>query len=143
MTDAALPFRHAFPLVNTDDILVMVFRHHHVTGARPVIYVKALVAAEFHIDSHTDRDVLGSPAITGPTETLSAGEIKKITLPTGVFDPLNQVSALRIVKGKLSVDLRSHGEVQVYFSQPFSLGGTTGRPGGWPTSPDPVFPPAP
>lgn len=75
MTDHLHPQRETYPLVNTDDELVMVFRHHIVAPNQPVLYIKGLTEAEFRLDysrSLDDRagfEVLDYTA--GGTETVT------------------------------------------------------------------------
>jgi len=46
MTDHLHPQRETYPLVNTDDTLVAVFRHHIVPGSPPVLFMEGLAATE-------------------------------------------------------------------------------------------------
>jgi len=68
-----------------------------------------------------------------------AGTSSEITLPSGSSDPLKKVSFLRVLNGRVSVDLRSPVPVRTYLRQPYSLSPTTGHAGGWPTSPSPAL----
>jgi len=225
MTDHLHPKRESYPLINTDDEFVAVFRSHLTIPATPYLYVKALTAAEIRLDrskSLDDRigyEVLdytaggtdtititvnggGSTVLTEGTDfdavvsneetalqiaaaintaaislvatadgtkvyiapeansgikhiALTSGDIAAWTPDTlayngtvltlaaqqtqeiGLYgrDPLDTVVFLRILKGKVSLDLRSPVECRTYLRQPATLSGNTGHPGGWPTSP--------
>jgi len=52
----AVPQRETYPLVSSDDTLVMVFRDHITLAARPVLFVKALGDAEVRVDSSRNLD---------------------------------------------------------------------------------------
>jgi hypothetical protein len=56
-------------------------------------------------------------------------------LDLGTRDVMDLVGFLRIIRGKVALDLRSPVEVRTYLRQPATLSGNTGHPGGWPTSP--------
>lgn len=56
-------------------------------------------------------------------------------LDLGTRDPMDLVGFLRVLSGKISLDLRSPVEVRTYLRQPATLRPTTGHPGGWPSSP--------
>lgn len=226
------PQRETYPLVSSNDTLVMVFRDHILAAARPVLYVKGLVDSTFRVDASRNLDIragltvvdytngatdtitltvngaatvltegtefsaTGSNVITainirdainvaavgltavvegesvyltadytvetlvvasgdatawdptgftvyGTLQTLVAGEVVAVELPTGTFDPINKVAYLNVLSGRVSADLRSPVEVRSYFRMPGSaygsatLNDTTGHPGGWPTSPTP------
>jgi hypothetical protein len=72
-------------------------------------------------------------ANVGSLVTLSNQEMTEIELATR--DVLDTVGFLRILKGRVSLDLRSPVPVRTYLRQPATLRSTTGHPGGWPTSP--------
>jgi hypothetical protein len=76
-------------------------------------------------------------ATIGPLVTLSNQHKLEIELPadSGTTDALKKVAFLKIIRGRVSADLRSPVEVRTYFRQPATLRATTGQPGGWPTSP--------
>ncbi len=75
-------------------------------------------------------------ATVGPLVTLAAsGHSTEIELPSNTTDPTKKVSFLKIIRGRISADLRSPVVVRTYFRQPATLRATTGQPGGWPTSP--------
>lgn len=139
------PKRETYPLVSSDDTLVMVFRDHHVSTNRPVLYVKALTGGvSIRVDSGTDLDTeLFTP---GSVQTLSLDEVLMVELPTGSFVPTNKVCVLNVLGGRVSADLRSPNEVRTYLRQPgqafgtATLSGNTGTSGGWPSSPNPPAP---
>lgn len=226
------PQRETYPLISSNDTLVMVFRDHILQAARPILYVKGLVDSTFRVDASRDLDVrtgltvldysagatdtitltvngtatvltegtefdaVGSNAITavnirnainvaavgltavvegeivylsadhtvdtlvvassdttawdpagftiyGTLQSVVAGEVVAVELPTGSFDPINKVAYLNVLNGRVSADLRSPVEVRSYFKMPGSaygsatLNATTGHPGGWPSSPTP------
>ena len=230
MTQHIHPQRESYPLVTSNDELVMVFRDHIPDSMRPVLYVKSLVSAEWRVDSSRTLDsragfvvvdftngttdtvtltvnggaptvltegsefdatisndntaleiagaintaavgltataegnkvfVLPDPgtvtftldsgddtawehdslALVGSVTTQSqSGLTAEIELPVGT-DPTKAVSFLRVLKGRVSVELRSPVEVRSYFRQPLALAPNTGHPGGWPVAPDPPLP---
>lgn len=60
MTQHLHPWKASYPLINTDDTLVIVHRDHIVAGAPPILHVKALNAAEILVkDSQTLDDRSG------------------------------------------------------------------------------------
>ena len=128
--------RHNYPLVNTDDILVMVWRDHLMSGALPVLFLQALgsggVVGELRSGPDLDIDAF---TITLSISVPATGEVQQFNLPVGAFDPLNKVTVLRLTRGRVSADLRSPGEFRTYFKQPTDLAGTTKNSGGWPTAP--------
>ena len=69
----------------------------------------------------------------GTLVTLVAQQTTELDL--GTRDVMDLVGFLRILSGKISLDLRSPVEVRTYLRQPATLRPTTGHPGGWPTSP--------
>lgn len=75
MTDHLHPQRETYPLVNTDDELVMVFRGHIAPNLRPTLYLKALAATELRLDaSRTLDDRAGFEVLdytAGGTDTIS------------------------------------------------------------------------
>jgi len=230
MTDHVHPQRETYPLINTDDELVMVFRDHLPPGREAFLYLKGLTEAVLRVDTSRTLDdraglvvldytagagktititvnagapvVLadgvaftaaisnnetairiaaaintaalgltatyeeGSPnvyvaatgvgvtaftldsnayaawdprilATVGPLVTLGRHHETEIELPTdsGTTDPLKKVAFLKMIRGRVSADLRSSVEVRTYFRQPATLRATTGQPGGWPTTP--------
>jgi len=72
-------------------------------------------------------------ASVGSLITLSTQQTTELDL--GTRDVMDLVGFLRILRGKVSLDLRSPVEVRTYLRQPATLRPTTGHPGGWPTSP--------
>lgn len=56
MTDHLHPQRETYPLVNTDDELVVVFRHHIPATHEPVLYLKGLRATEYRLDFSSTLD---------------------------------------------------------------------------------------
>ena len=227
MTDHIHPQRETYPLVSSNDELVMVFRDHLPTSLLPVLYVKSLDSTTtFRVDSSrtlderagyvvldytagalntvtltvnggaptvltedTDFDAVVSNEETarqiadaintaavgltastvigednvyvvpdagintftlnsndlaawdhrilasiGALVVLGKGHTTELDLPVALVDPIKKVSFLRVLTGKVSVDLRSPVEVRTYFRQPLSLRATTGQPGGWPTA---------
>ena len=56
MTDHLHPKRESYPLINTDDEFVAVFRSHLTIPATPYLYVKALTAAEIRLDRSKSLD---------------------------------------------------------------------------------------
>lgn len=233
----ALPKRESYPLVSSNDTLVVVCRDHLLAASPPMLFIKALGDAEFRVDSSRDldprpgyqvldfsngggdtltltvngtatvltegaqfaavannaltainiADAINTAAINGVTavserdtvklilndhivstlvlatgdatawdfapltlfgtpQTLAPQESTAVDLPIGTFDPLNKVAFLEVIKGRVSVDIRSPVECRSYFKQPgepfgsATLAATTGHPGGWPTSPSPPPP---
>jgi hypothetical protein len=229
MTDHLHPQRASYPLVNTDDELVMVFRSHIPSVLAPTLYVKSIGDVLFRLDASRTLDdraglqVINFAAGAGDTVTLTVnggapvvltagvdftaavsnnetaisivdaintaavgltasyvenqpfvwvvptanagvqtftiassdlaawtpdtlatigslvslvnGQTTAIQLPSGSADPTKVVSFLKLLSGRVSVDLRSPVEVRTYFRQPATLRPTTGHAGGWPTTP--------
>lgn len=75
MTDHVHPQRASYPLVNTDDELVLVFRHHLPAAHAPTLYVKAIGDTSFRIDaSRTLDDRAGLHVVgfgNGATDTVT------------------------------------------------------------------------
>jgi len=133
-----LPQRETYPLVSSDDTLVMVFRDQILAGSRPKLFVTALEAGtQIRVDSGANLTIDSFAAggvLPSATTSFGGGTETSVTLPVGIFAPTNKVSVLHVLKGSVSVDLRSTTEVRSYFRQPSSLISTTGEPGGWPTA---------
>jgi len=130
------PERATYPLVNTDDVLVMVWRDHITQAAFPVLYLQGIGGGDVvgEIKSGPDLDI-DAFTDTQPVVIAQSGVTVKFELPSGVFNPLNKVSVLRLTKGRVAADLRSFGPMRTYFRQPTELAQTTRNPGGWPSSP--------
>ncbi len=219
------PQRETYPLVSSNDTLVMVFRDHITVGDEPTLYIKALTNASIRVDSSRSLDlrsgftvldytagvgddftvtvngastiftegvefdstvsnvitaesmrdainaagplaaitaeVIGTtvrltadasvtslvlatsdaaawdfPALAsiGTPVPLVSSETTTIDLPVGVFESIKKVSVLRVLSGRVSVDLRSPVPCRSYFEQPITLSGNTGTSGGWPTA---------
>jgi hypothetical protein len=67
----------------------------------------------------------------GTPQTLISQQTVRVDLPTSSA-PLDKVSILHVLSGKVSADLRSLVPVRTYFRQPTTLRATTGHAGGWP-----------
>lgn len=136
---ASLPKRETYPLITTDDTLVIVFRDHITLTSVPTLFVKALVGGtQIRVDSGLNIDIDNFSA--GTPQNLTVQETTKVDLPVGAFVAINKVSALHVLSGRVSADLRSPIPVRTYFRQPTALSGNTGHDGGWPVAPDPVLP---
>ena len=136
---SALPKRETYPLVTSDDTLVIVFRDHLTLTALPSLFVKALVSGtQIRVDSGAIIDIDNFSA--GGVVALGVQETTKIDLPVGAFVAINKVSALHVLSGRVSADLRSPVPVRTYFRQPTSLSGNTGHSGGAPVAPNPALP---
>lgn len=132
------PRRETYPLLVPGDTLVMVWRDHLLASALPSLFVTALQAgAQVRLDSGADLDTDSFP--TGTVSTFNeVGHKIRLSPPDGIFSPLNKVSVLHVLRGRVAADLRSMGEVRTYLKQPFTLSGNTGGSGGWPFGPNPV-----
>jgi hypothetical protein len=90
MTDHLHPQRASYPLVNTDDELVLVFRHHIPAELAPTLYVKAIGDAEFRIDASRTLDeraglfVVSFAAGAGDTITLTVNGGAPTVLTAGI-----------------------------------------------------------
>jgi hypothetical protein len=67
----------------------------------------------------------------GTPQTLVSQQTVRIDLPVSAA-PLDKVSILNVLSGKVSADLRSMIPVRSYLRQPYTLRATTGHSGGWP-----------
>jgi len=72
-------------------------------------------------------------ASIGSLVTLDTQHTTELDLATR--DVMDLVGFLRVLSGRISLDLRSPVEVRTYLRQPATLRPTTGHPGGWPSSP--------
>ena len=75
MTDHVHPQRETYPLINTDDELVMVFRDHIPATHVPVLHLKASTATELRLDASRTLDERAGFVVldfsVGATETVS------------------------------------------------------------------------
>lgn len=90
MTDHVHPQRASYPLINTDDELVLVFRNHIPAALAPTLYVKAIGEAQFRIDASRTLDeragllVASFAAGAGDTITLTVNGGAPTVLTAGV-----------------------------------------------------------
>lgn len=148
MTDHLHPQRETYPLVNTDDQLVAVFRHHLPPTHTPTCYFKAIGAAVFRIDMSRTLDdrpgvtVLDYTAGTTDTLTITVDGGGPTVLTEGTeFDAVvsNEETALQIAAAinaaALGLTATADG-VNVYVAadagvQTFTL--ASGDPAAWST----------
>lgn len=124
------PFRANYPLVNENDTLVVIFRDHLLQHDLPFIYVRATSSAQIRVDSGSTLDVSALPA--GTPQDMASGSVIKVDLPVGLFDPLKKVTAIHVLRGRVSVEIVAPGEFRAFFQMPTTLSGNTGaRSGGW------------
>lgn len=78
MSEYNTPHRNTYPLVSQNDTLVMVFRDHIVSGARPVLYVKALGPTDIRVDDSPSLDLRSGLRVVD--YTAGAGDALTITV---------------------------------------------------------------
>jgi len=69
------PQRETYPLVTSNDTLVMVFRDHIIVGDEPTLYIKALTNASIRVDSSRSLDLRAGYTVldwtAGGTDTIT------------------------------------------------------------------------
>jgi len=92
----------------------------------PLVKTFTLDSSDLAAWTHNNLASIGS--------LITLGTQHMTELDLGTRDVMDLVGFLRILSGKISLDLRSPVEVRTYLRQPATLSGNTGQPGGWPTS---------
>lgn len=98
------PQRETYPLISSDDKLVMVFRDHLLQAARPVLYVKGITPATIRVDAGRNIDdrsgarVYDYTAGATDTLTLTVNGVATVLTEGTEFDAVisNEVTAVNI-----------------------------------------------
>ena len=106
-----------YPLVSNDDELILV--HKFAVNPSATIYIGAHTDAEVEIRSAGDREaveIATGPAVAGSAISIPAGGKARFDLP-GTGNPLDVVTKISTLKGRIYVHITSFSEFDSYFKQ--------------------------
>lgn len=110
-------FTAAYPLVCTDDTLVLVFRDHGGAVKPAVIITASTSDVLATIKSGADLDVTAF-SITQAVSISQAGSQLKYDLPVAAAATTNKISAITVQNGRISVHVSSMVPFESYLRQP-------------------------
>jgi hypothetical protein len=103
-----------WPLVSSNDVLVIVFRDAVSSTMNPVLYIGCHQDATFTIQSAGNNQAVQT-ASPWSTTSMTAGSKIKLDLDDG--NPLDVVSQINISKGSIFIGICAFDEFDAYFQQ--------------------------